>query len=112
MLAHQEESSGISRLTGDQISAAIAGIVVGPLIFTPVACRFGKAFVLFWTMILTMTMNIWSACMTRETQYISFIMSRLFAGLFGSPAITRKYESQRLKPHRLTFNHSRLQIHC
>ena len=73
-----------------QVSAAVAGLVVGPLVWTPIGTRFGKAAVFFWSILLAMCSNIWSACMTKPDQYEVFVVSRLFAGLFGSAAITRR----------------------
>jgi hypothetical protein len=39
-------------------------------------------------MILTLVVNIWSAEMTKSSQYNVFVVSRLFGGLFGSAATT------------------------
>ncbi|KIW19389.1 hypothetical protein PV08_03684 [Exophiala spinifera] len=68
------------------LSAAIAGLAVGPLLWTPVARQLGKCAVIFWSLILTLCMNIWSARMTSGDDYIPFVVSRLFAALFGSAA--------------------------
>ena len=69
-------------------SAAIAGVATGPFLWTPLATRFGKAGALFWSLVFAMGMNIWSACMTKDDQYNAFVVSRLFASLFGSAALT------------------------
>lgn len=44
----------------------------------------------FWSMILSLGMSIWAASMTKKSDYIPFILSRLFAGLFGSASTTGK----------------------
>ncbi len=43
---------------------------------------------MFWSMVLTMGANIWSACMTGKNDYVPFVWSRGFAGLFGSAPLT------------------------
>ncbi|EXJ57722.1 uncharacterized protein A1O5_12512 [Cladophialophora psammophila CBS 110553] len=70
------------------LSAAIAGLTVGPFVWTPLATRYGKAAIMFWSMVLTMGTNIWSACMTGKNDYVPFVWSRGFAGLFGSAPLT------------------------
>ena len=73
-----------------KVSATVGGLVVGPWIWAPVAKRLGKAAVIFYCMLATMCCNIWSASMTKDTQYVPFVISRLFAGIFSSAAITRE----------------------
>jgi len=70
------------------VSATVGGLVVGPWVWAPVARRLGKAAVIFYCMLATMCCNIWSASMTKDTQYVPFVISRLFAGIFSSAAIT------------------------
>ena len=59
--------------------------------WTVLAARFGNSAVLFWSMILTLAVNIWSACMTGPGDYNAFVVSRLFGGLFGSAPTTGKF---------------------
>ncbi|MCJ1373889.1 hypothetical protein MMC20_005119 [Loxospora ochrophaea] len=65
-------------------SAALAGIVGGPFFFEPLACAFGRSFVIFWTLLGALGCQIWAALMTKHGEYIPFILSRLFAGFFGA----------------------------
>lgn len=44
----------------------------------------GSSSVIFWCLVATLACQIWGACMTKPDQYIPFIMSRLFAGIFGA----------------------------
>ncbi|KAH8807750.1 major facilitator superfamily domain-containing protein [Xylogone sp. PMI_703] len=70
------------------ISAAIAGLAAGPFIWNVIAKRFGKCGPIAWGMILALCMNIWSASMTKSTQYNAFVVSRLFAAIAGSAPTT------------------------
>jgi MFS family permease len=67
-----------------QISAAVAGIATGPLLIVPFAHIFGRASIIFWSLIGCIACGIWSACMTRPGDYVSFTLSRLFGSSFGS----------------------------
>ncbi|OQU96072.1 hypothetical protein CLAIMM_02208 [Cladophialophora immunda] len=60
-------------------SSAIAGLAVGPFIWNPLAKRFGTSRCIVISLCLTICMNIWSACMTKSTQYDAFVVSRLLA---------------------------------
>ncbi|KAL6717388.1 hypothetical protein ACLMJK_005303 [Lecanora helva] len=66
------------------VSAAIAGEAVGPLFFAPMAHSCGRSSVIFWSIFGVLTFNIWGATMTKSTQFIPFLLSRLFAGLCGA----------------------------
>jgi MFS family permease len=59
--------------------------------WTVLAARFGNAAVLFWSMVLTLAVNVWSAYMTGAGDYNAFVVSRLIAGLFGSAPTTGKF---------------------
>lgn len=67
-----------------QVSAAIAGEAVGPILWSPLAQVCGRSSVIFWCLIGLLVFNVWGATMTRHTQFIPFILSRLFAGLCGA----------------------------
>lgn len=41
----------------------------------------------FWSMVGLLATGIWSALMTRQDQYIPFVLARLFGGLFGGNAV-------------------------
>jgi MFS family permease len=56
----------------------------GPFFFAPVAHVLGRSSVIFWCIVGTLVCQIWGAVMTKHTDYIPFIMSRLFAGFFGA----------------------------
>ncbi|KAJ5093761.1 major facilitator superfamily domain-containing protein [Penicillium angulare] len=66
------------------VSAAVAGIAAGPLFIVPLAHVFGRASVIFWTLLGCIACGVWSAEMTGPDQYIGFVLSRLFGGVFGS----------------------------
>lgn len=65
------------------ISAAVAGLLAGPFIFVPLSAVVGSASVIFWSLIGVLVCQIWAASMTDSGDYHAFIISRLFAGLFG-----------------------------
>jgi len=69
-------------------SGSIAGTIVGPLIWAPSSQYVGRSSLILWGMLATFACNVWSASMTNENQYISFIMSRMFAGFFCSTVFT------------------------
>ncbi len=66
------------------ISAGIAGVVAGPLLFVPLTSIVGRSSLVLWSCILTTACNIWGPLMTGPHDYIPFVISRLVAGLFGS----------------------------
>jgi MFS family permease len=67
-----------------QVSVGTAGVAVGPLLWLPVTAKIGRVAALFWGTVLAILCNIWSATMTREDQYNSFVTSRMFATIFSS----------------------------
>ena len=70
------------------ISAGIAGVMAGPLVFVPLTSIIGRSSMVFWSLFCTLGCNIWSPLMTGSNDYIPFVISRLMAGLFGSiPAV-------------------------
>lgn len=73
-----------SPLTCHQVSANLAGLMAGPVIFTPLAKVIGINTVLFWSTLALFGVTIWSAEMTHPTQYAPFVASRAFAGFFGT----------------------------
>ncbi|KAL3480945.1 major facilitator superfamily domain-containing protein [Aspergillus californicus] len=70
------------------ICAAVSGLAAGPFIWSPLAKCFGKSGITFWSLILGMVCNIWSAVLTSPDQYNNFVVSRFFACLLGSAATT------------------------
>ncbi|KAJ9615692.1 hypothetical protein H2200_001768 [Cladophialophora chaetospira] len=70
------------------LSAAVAGSIVGPLIWAPLSQYLGRSSLIFWGSVITIACNIWSACMTKEDQYIPFVMSRLLSGIFSTTSLT------------------------
>lgn len=71
-------------LTRLKISAAVAGLVGGPVIMVPLSHVFGRSAIIWWCLIACMCSGIWSAKMTGHNDYIPFIISRLFGGFFGA----------------------------
>ena len=66
------------------VSAGIAGLIAGPLLFAPLASVIGCSSLIFWSTLGTLACNIWGPLMTASNDYIPFVLSRLVAGLFGS----------------------------
>ncbi|OJJ71109.1 hypothetical protein ASPBRDRAFT_44023 [Aspergillus brasiliensis CBS 101740] len=65
------------------VSCALIGIMVGSIIVVPLSRRYGSCFCLFWSTIGILFSSVWSAMMTSPSDYIPFLISRLFAGLCG-----------------------------
>ncbi|KAF6218707.1 hypothetical protein HO133_005249 [Letharia lupina] len=70
------------------VVAATAGIAIGPLFAVPLARRYGRTFIFFWSLVGLLVTGIWSATMTGSNQYGAFVAARLFGGLFGGTAPT------------------------
>ena len=68
------------------ISAAVAGLLAGPLILLPLAHVIGRTSLIFWSLLGAIATQVWAARMTGSNDYISFVLSRLFGGIFGSVA--------------------------
>ncbi|KAH8668814.1 polyamine transporter [Xylariales sp. PMI_506] len=67
-----------------QNSAANAGMIIGSLIFYPLSRVIGRPSALFWSMIGVTLSVVWSALMTKSDDYNIYIVSRGFAGFFGT----------------------------
>jgi MFS family permease len=67
-----------------QISAAVAGMAGGPLILVPLTYALGRSSIIWWSLIACMCCGIWGALMTGKGDYLPFVLSRFFAGVFGS----------------------------
>ena len=67
-----------------QVSAAIAGLAAGALIFVPLGQIFGRSSIAFWSLVCSLACAIWSSQMTDKNDYVRFIISRLLSGMFGS----------------------------
>ncbi|MCJ1319887.1 hypothetical protein MMC15_005223 [Xylographa vitiligo] len=65
------------------IASAVAGIAFGPLLLVPLAHVFGRSSVIWWTLVGCLCCNIWAATRTGHDDYNSFVISRLFGGIFG-----------------------------
>lgn len=65
------------------MSAALAACVAGPFLIVPLAERYGRSSIIFWSVFSVLICNIWAPLMTKPDQYIPYVMSRLFSG-FGS----------------------------
>lgn len=62
--------------------------MVGSILVVPLSRRYGSCFCLFWSTIGILFAAVWSAMMTSSSDYIPFLISRLFAGLCaGVPLI-------------------------
>src|SRR5690349_4760420 len=65
------------------VAASLAGWMVGPFIFTPLAGIVGRSSVIFWTLIGVFACQIWAAQMTGPNDFIAFAISRHICGLLG-----------------------------
>lgn len=68
----------------NSVAAALAGWMAGPFIFIPLCSYIGRSAVILWCLILIFAAQIWAANMTGHNDYIPFVISRMFAGLFGA----------------------------
>ncbi|KAH8432688.1 uncharacterized protein LDX57_010315 [Aspergillus melleus] len=72
----------------NSVAAGLAGWVAGPFFIIPFVAVIGRSAVVLWSLVGIFACQIWAAEMTGPNDYISFTISRLFAGLFGGiPAI-------------------------
>ncbi|KAH6661282.1 major facilitator superfamily domain-containing protein [Truncatella angustata] len=67
-----------------QNSAANTGMIIGSLIFYPLSHVIGRPSAIFWSMIGVTLSQIWAALMTKSDNYDAYIISRGFAGFFGT----------------------------
>jgi hypothetical protein len=67
-----------------QNSSANAGMVIGGLFFYVLSFVFGRPSVFFWSLLGLMGSDLWSSYMTSADQFHIFIVSRGFAGFFGT----------------------------
>lgn len=65
-------------------SASLAGFIAGPFLYQPLFLIFGRSCVLFWGIIAQLLTQVWAARMTGATDYVPFIISRLFSGMLGT----------------------------
>ncbi|OJI81223.1 hypothetical protein ASPTUDRAFT_58525 [Aspergillus tubingensis CBS 134.48] len=80
------------------VSCGLIGIMVSSILVVPLSRRYGSCFCLFWSTIGILFSSVWSAMMTSPSDYIPFVISRLFAGLcagvplvLGSEFVLRTY---------------------
>ena len=66
----------------------MGGLIVGPLFLIPISSFIGSTSVIFWSLILTVALNIWSAEANGSDDLISFAVARGLAGLFGQIPLT------------------------
>ena len=66
------------------VTAAVAGHCVGPFLTTPLARIIGRTSLIFWSLLGALGCQIWAAEMTGKDDYVPFLISRLFAGMFAS----------------------------
>ena len=72
----------------NSVAASLAGWVAGPYLIVPFCGVIGRSSVVFWSLAGVFACQVWGAKMTGADDYIPFVLSRLFAGLFAAvPAI-------------------------
>ena len=64
------------------VTAAVAGLIIGPLILIPISSCIGSASTVFWCMIASAAFNIWSGSASDSDDFISYAVSRGLAGIF------------------------------
>lgn len=67
-----------------QNSASLGGMIVGSVIFFWLSRIFGRQSVMFWSLLGMLLASVWSSLMTHPDHYTLFIISRGFAGFFGT----------------------------
>ena len=72
----------------NSVAASLAGWVAGPYLIVPFCAVIGRGSVVFWSLVGIFACQVWGAKMTGADDFIPFVFSRLFAGLFAAvPAI-------------------------
>ncbi|TVY85567.1 putative MFS-type transporter [Lachnellula suecica] len=66
------------------VTAAVAGLFGGPLLFGPFSQIFGRSAVIFWSLVIVFFCQIWAAEMTQSPDYLPFVISRWMAGMFAA----------------------------
>ncbi|CAK4030666.1 Major Facilitator Superfamily [Lecanosticta acicola] len=66
------------------LSAAVAGLATGPIVWLPLANYIGKTSVLFWTQLASLACVAWSSAMTGPHNYIPFVLSKWLGATFAS----------------------------
>lgn len=59
-------------------------MAVGGFFFNPIANKLGRPSIIFWTLLATLACQVWASQCTGKHDYNSYIVSRLFAGIFGA----------------------------
>lgn len=67
-----------------QNSMSNAGFGVGGFIFFPLSHKFGRSSAILWSLIGSMTCQIWSARMVSPSEYNALLASRFFSAFFGT----------------------------
>ncbi|KAM0514987.1 hypothetical protein ACHAPE_006309 [Trichoderma viride] len=67
-----------------QNSSANAGMIIGGIFFYVLSFIFGRPSIFFWSLLGLMGSDLWSSYMTKADQFDIFIVSRGFAGFFGT----------------------------
>ncbi|KAJ5745720.1 hypothetical protein N7520_010902 [Penicillium odoratum] len=80
-LTQQEELYNTTKI---QESYAFGRMASGPFFFAPISHLLGCSSTIFWCISCTLICQVWTALMTHSDDYVPFITSRAFAGLFGA----------------------------
>lgn len=64
-------------------SAASAGLASGGFFFAPLAHKFGRPSLIFWTLLGCLAAQIWAPFMTGHDQFDAYVVSRFLSGFFG-----------------------------
>lgn len=68
----------------NSVAAALAGWTIGPFIFIPLTSYIGRSAIILWCLLAIFGAQVWAAEMTGASDYVPFVISRMFAGLFGA----------------------------
>ena len=72
----------------NSVALSLAGWVAGPFIITPFAAMVGRGATVLYSLVAIFCFQIWAGTTTGPNDYVSFAISRLFAGFCGAiPAI-------------------------
>ncbi|OCL10283.1 MFS general substrate transporter [Glonium stellatum] len=64
-------------------AAGTAGLASGGFFLAPLAHKFGKSSIIFWSLVGCFAAQIWAPCMTGRENYNAYVVSRFVSGFFG-----------------------------
>ena len=78
-----KDHSGLA-LTLHENSGALAGMIIGSIVLYWVSRIIGRQATMFWSLLGALLASVWASLMTKEDDFNLFVVSRGFAGFFGT----------------------------